>query len=330
MFPHIFRNIFFAHSFTTHSYKSWSYFILSYFHDFFQSFWPFLSYYGTHIVTTTIFSSTTASSYWSKEKHSSTLTRVSLRQKSRPRIFGFHRKYLILSSYMYSAWFYSLYVYSAVHNIQKIYTPDRNAFLNNPVHNLNVLEHTDEDTVPLVSRTPLQNKIILDALMAYQAPRRRHKNVHFDSDSFDICVDTGASSTCTSSRDDFVPGSYVNLEGATINGIASGLTVAGYGTVRWVFHDDNHQPIDVEIDKVLHIPDVPTRLLSPQQLAKQTGGLHDGFHVGASHATLTFGGFKRRINYNSVNNLPIFASFPGVDKFRAGTASDNLTFNQRQ
>ena len=239
---------------------------------------------------------------------------------------------------MYSAWFYSLYVHSAVQNIQTIHTPDKNAFLNNPVHNLNVLEHTDEGTVPLVSRTPLQNKIILDALMAYQAPRRPHKNVHFDSDSFDICVDTGASSTCTSSRDDFVPGSYVTVEGATINGIASGLTVAGYGTVRWVFHDDNYQPIDVEIDKVLHIPDVPTRLLSPQQLAKQTGGLHDGFHVGASHATLTFGGFKRRINYNSVNKLPIFASFPGVDKFRAysatlvgdGTASDNLTFNQRQ
>ena len=79
-------------------------------------------------------------------------------------------------------------------------------------------------------------------------------------------------------------------------------------------------------------------MLSPQQLAKQTGGLNDGFYVGADHSVLTFGGFKRRINYNASNKLPIFASFPGVEKFRAysatlvgdGTAMDPLSFNQRQ
>ena len=288
MIPYIFGNSFFATSLTAYSYKLWTYFILSYLHDFFQSFWLFLSYYGIHIVTTTIFSGTSASLSGSKQKQSSTLTRVSSRQKSRPRLFCFHRIYFVLSYYMYSAWFYSLYVHSVVQNVQKIHTQTTNTLLNNPVCNLNVLEHTDEDTVPLVSRTPLQNKIILNALMAYQAPRRWHKNIHFDSDSFDICVDTGASSTYTSSRNDFFPGSYVNLEGETVNSIASGLTVAGYGTIQWVFHDDNHHSINVEIDKVLHIPDVPTRLLSPQQLARQTGGLHNGFHVGASHATLTF------------------------------------------
>ena len=112
-----------------------------------------------------------------------------------------------------------------------------------------------------------------------------------------------------------MPGSYVPLEGATINGIASRLTVAGYGTVCWIFQDDNQQPINVFINKALHIPGVPTRLLSSQQLVKQTGGLNDGFYVGADHSVLTFGGFKRRIDYNALNKLPIFASFPGVEKF---------------
>ena len=93
-----------------------------------------------------------------------------------------------------------------------------------------------------------------------------------------------------------------------------------------------------EIERVLHIPDVPTRLLSPQQFAKQTGGLNDGFHVGADHATLTFGGFKRCIDYHDSNKLPIFASYPGITKFKAYSASlvadssatDSLTYNQRQ
>ena len=106
------------------------------------------------------------------------------------------------------------------------------------------MHHTDEKHTPTVSRTPLQNKMLLQSLEAMQAPRRQHKNVHFDSDSFDICVDTGASLTFTPSKEDFISDSCVPLEGATTNGIASGLPIAGYGTIRWVFHDDHYNPRD--------------------------------------------------------------------------------------
>ena len=102
--------------------------------------------------------------------------------------------------------------------------------------------------------------------------------------------------------------------------------------------NDDNTPINVEIDRVLHIPDLPTRLLSPQQLVQQTGGIHDGLHIGARNAVLTFGGHRRTINYHPSNKLPIFTSFPGVEQFRAfnalitsdGSATDSLTFNQRQ
>ena len=66
------------------------------------------------------------------------------------------------------------------------------------------------------------------------------------------------------SKGNFILDSYTPIKGATINGIAAGLTVTGYGTIHWIFHDDLNQPIDVEIDRVLHIPGVPMRLLSPQ------------------------------------------------------------------
>ena len=102
--------------------------------------------------------------------------------------------------------------------------------------------------------------------------------------------------------------------------------------------DDDDIPIDVKIDRVLHIPDLPTRLLSPQQLVKQTGGLHDGLHIDANEAVLTFRGQKQMITNHPTNKLLIFTSYPGVNKYRAfnallqgdGSKADSLTFNQQQ
>ena len=110
-------------------------------------------------------------------------------------------------------------------------------------------------------------------------PTKCSRTLHLDSDSFDICLDTGASSTCTMSQAAFIPGTYHKLHGSSISGISSGLTVLGYGTIRWVLYNDSQVPIDIEIDRVLLIRDLPMRLLSPQQLAKQTAGLRDGFYV---------------------------------------------------
>ena len=117
-------------------------------------------------------------------------------------------------------------------------------------------------------------------------------------------------------KDDFLPGTYQQLQGFSINGISSGLQVLGYSTVRWVLHDDSDVPIDVEIDRVLLIQDLPMRLLSPQQLARQTNGLRDGFFVRGDMATLVFGGYSKKIYYNLQNNLPIFSSFPGVGEIQ--------------
>ena len=71
----------------------------------------------------------------------------------------------------------------------------------------------------------------------------------------------------------------LKLKGFSINGISSGLQVLGYGTIHWVLHDDTNVPIDVEIDRALLIQNLPMRLLLPQQLARQTNGLRDGFFV---------------------------------------------------
>ena len=104
----------------------------------------------------------------------------------------------------------------------------------------------------------------LDDLRAYTAqPSKSTQTLHLDSDSFDICVDSGASATCRMTADDFVPGTFQKLKGFSISGISSGLQVLGYGTIHWVLYDNTNAPIDIEIDRALLIQNLPMRLLSP-------------------------------------------------------------------
>ena len=72
----------------------------------------------------------------------------------------------------------------------------------------------------------------------------------------------------------------------------------------------------MEINRVLHILDVPTQLLSPQQLVKQTNGQNNSFHVGAKNTVLTFRGFCKTVDYNCSNNLLILTLHPGVNNFK--------------
>ena len=199
---------------------------------------------------------------WVKS-HSVTSTEIH-DQSSNTKVYAIHHKFMMLSHYMISAWIHSLFIRPLLQNIFQ-HKPMPTKHTQPPDPSKDLLQLTDEKFTPQISRTPLQNKVLLHTLKGLQAPRKRHKHVHFDSDAFNICIDIGASSTCSSSKDDFLPGTYTALHGATINCIASGLSVAGYGTVQWIFMDDNNTPIDVEIERVLHIPDLPTRLLSLQQ-----------------------------------------------------------------
>ena len=88
------------------------------------------------------------------------------------------------------------------------------------------------------------------------------------------------------SMEDFIPDTYHKLSDVSITGISSALSVQGHGTVRYVIHDDTGTPIDLEIEKVLYIPELPIRLISPQQVAHQTRGLNDGLQIGPENAYL--------------------------------------------
>ena len=88
----------------------------------------------------------------------------------------------------------------------------------------------------------------------------------FNSDSFLVVFDSGVSSTSTSYKGNFVEGIFVPISGITISDITSGLEVEGYGIASWNFYSQKGDAIVINIEKVLYIPNIPTSLISPQQI----------------------------------------------------------------
>ena len=203
------------------------------------------------------------------------LTSYSHRPRHRPHRYttnlrAFHRKHMLLSHIMLYSWFISIHLrHCTVIGTMEFLNPTRDQTsrlrANLGISTFPPYPHTHNTNFYQFDTGPS----CIDDLRAYAAqPSKSTWTLHLDSDSFDICIDTGASATCTMTADDFVPGTFQKLKGFSINGISSGLQVLGYGTIRWVLHDDTNVPIDVEIDRALLIQNLPMRLLSPQQVAR--------------------------------------------------------------
>ena len=141
--------------------------------------------------------------------------------------------------------------------------------------------------------------------------------IFFDIDSFKICADSGASSCVTPDEIDFIIGTYKYLTGVKINGIAEGIKVAGCGSVSWIFQDDKKQDIELIIEWVLHIPGLPTWLISSQQVAKKTGHIGDVLHAEKDEYHLFFGVFKFTTKYNANIGLSIYNYVNSIYKFNA-------------
>ena len=88
--------------------------------------------------------------------------------------------------------------------------------------------------------------------------------VTFNTDSFPIVISSGASLSATSFKKDYITWTYKVLEGVVISGIASGLEAKGIDLVIYKIKDDDGTRIDLQINKVLHLENLLTRILSPQ------------------------------------------------------------------
>jgi hypothetical protein len=95
------------------------------------------------------------------------------------------------------------------------------------------------------------------------------KIMRFDTDSFRINIDNCCTTTITPNIGDFV-GPVMEVKNKSVQGF-NGQTspVMHKGTVRWVINDDEGVARTITIPNTYHVPDAPTRLLSPQHWAQQ-------------------------------------------------------------
>jgi hypothetical protein len=137
----------------------------------------------------------------------------------------------------------------------------------------------------------------------------------FDTDAERICIDTGASACISTKKESFK--SLKPMSNIKINGIASGLQVAGIGLLKWSIRDDDNNEINLYIRDALYVPQAPMGLLCPQQIAQQTQKLGDGFKALRTYGIFTFNGFSRTVNYDTRSRLAILYTIGGVSAYTA-------------
>jgi hypothetical protein len=89
----------------------------------------------------------------------------------------------------------------------------------------------------------------------------------FDSDSFDILVDGGATASISNDLNDFIiPPRKTKIRIKGFNGTSSEAKV---GTVKWAILDDSGKRHILKIPGTYYVPSCPLRLLSPQHYSQQ-------------------------------------------------------------
>ena len=111
---------------------------------------------------------------------------------------------------------------------------------------------------------------------AYEATSNQNKNNHknnivFDSDSYPIMVDNGASYSITNDLKDFIEPPI--QKGIKINGFNGSKTPARTGTVQWKILDDKGRPHTITLPGTNYVPTAEIRMLSPQHWSQATNDL---------------------------------------------------------
>ena len=138
----------------------------------------------------------------------------------------------------------------------------------------------------------------------------------FDSDSVPIIIDSGASVTLTHSMKDFISYKEYDIP-RIVSGISSGLSLKGRGTIMWHVVNDHGQIVPITIRDVQYVPELPMRLLSPQQLLQQDEDPNRYFSLYPACAILRWDWNIIRVPYDSNSFLPIMHTAEGNRRYQA-------------
>jgi hypothetical protein len=169
-----------------------------------------------------------------------------------------------------------------------------------------------------------QSVITIGLVRAQSAlPDRKCSRAIFDSDSFDILVDGGATSCISNSLSDFVKpptASTVRVKG--FNGTTSSTRV---GTVLWHILDDSGHRRSLRIRHTYYVPACPMRILSPQHYSQQTQDLRGTYSINFGDQVQFVwnrGQHRATMPLSTTTNVGILRSAPGHRVFSSFVHSE--------
>jgi hypothetical protein len=120
----------------------------------------------------------------------------------------------------------------------------------------------DNDDLPLQNRSNFQNNKLLKITILIATDACTKETSH-------AIIDSGASCCVTPYIEDFIH-QPTPIQNKTLKGIAGGLTALGRGTVQLKKSQEDKEKIILIIDIIIYAPGCPIRLISPQQLQRQS------------------------------------------------------------
>jgi len=169
------------------------------------------------------------------------------------------------------------------------------------------------DYNPDATAIPFSSKEKLVLLSAFQATYH-DQPTPLTPDMVPVIIDTGASISLSPYDTDFI-GKIHPVQDITLKGIASGLRVAGIGTLQYHFINDKNEKQTITLNRCLYVPQCTVRLLCPQQIGYATGCPSDGFNATSTNPILTVQGETTTLDYDSVSNLPLLYTTSGIKTF---------------
>jgi hypothetical protein len=157
----------------------------------------------------------------------------------------------------------------------------------------------DNDDLPLQQRSNLHNHELMKIAILIDTNTCTKETSH-------AIIDSGASCCVTPYIEDFIH-QPTPMQNTTLKGIAGGLTSLDRVTIHFKIRQENKDNIVLVIDNVIYAPDFPIRLISPQQLHRQSKAKgHDNscFTTEETTATLYHGGDTFTCAYHTKTKIP--------------------------
>eukprot|EP00956_Cyclotella_meneghiniana_P030853 scaffold79127_cov62-Cyclotella_meneghiniana.AAC.2 len=153
-----------------------------------------------------------------------------------------------------------------------------------------------------------------------QLPSVQSSVVRFDTDSFDIGIDTMCSCTMSSNKDCFQD--LVHFS-PSVEGVAGSIEARGKGTFCFKLEDETGKLHTIKLPGSLYVPNLKRTLLCPQHWS-QLDDSHSTYIKNDKYGcwlVWNHGKSRKFVPLDDKTNTPIFRSAPGSFNYRAFEAT---------